>query len=352
MCFLRLRHADKDEGQGKMKKKSAVTFACIFFCAAMAIVRPIFADEQEDSFQALYKFSQYTAAVLYNQKAFPGDPLFIKITLSPSNKKTRKLIGQNLSCHAQLVPAKGDGNASRKTDFYQTDFSEKRMSDTLIGAFATSTYMAPGEYIIRLALNAYGLEENSIELPVAIGEKEFVKETIPLDRTNTAIRTDSSKERMSQIEKLNRILGEKNADAVYELSGFSYPTDATRRTSFFADRRVFVYSDGRKSESLHYGIDWGVPTGTNVAACGRGKVVLAEFRISTGWSVCIEHFPGLYSLYYHLSSLDVSDGQIVGKGQSLGLSGATGLATGPHIHWEVRLNGEAVNPDWFIGRQR
>ena len=74
---------------------------------------------------------------------------------------------------------------------------------------------------------------------------------------------------------------------------------------------------------------------------------MAENRISTGWSVCIEHLPGLYSLYYHMSKLNVEVGQIVEKGKLLGLSGSTGLATGPHLHWEVRLNIEAVNPDFF-----
>lgn len=333
-----------------MKKSSAITLSCIFFCAAMALVRPIFA-EPPDSTESLYKLKEYTASVLYDDKAFPGDPLFVRVNLSPSKRKTRKLLGSSLECKAQLVSSEQESKAIRKTELYQTDFSEKRRSDSLLGAIPTSSYLEPGKYIIKLELNAYGLEENMIEIPVEIGEKEFVKETIPLDSANTAIRTDNSRKRMEQIERLNKILGEKNAGAVYETSGFSYPTDATRRTSFFADRRVFVYSDGKKSESLHYGIDWGVPEGTNVASCGRGKIVMAEFRISTGWSVCIEHFPGLYSLYYHLCRLDVKEGQIVEKGQSIGLSGSTGLATGPHIHWEVRLNGEAVNPDWFIGRQ-
>ena len=61
----------------------------------------------------------------------------------------------------------------------------------------------------------------------------------------------------------------------------------------------------------------------------------------------IEHMPGLYSLYYHLDSMNVKVGDMVKAGDMVGLSGSTGLATGPHLHWEVRLNGEAVNPDFF-----
>jgi murein DD-endopeptidase MepM/ murein hydrolase activator NlpD len=86
-----------------------------------------------------------------------------------------------------------------------------------------------------------------------------------------------------------------------------------------------------------------------VFAAGAGRVALAENRISTGWSVVIEHLPGLYSLYYHMDSLAVKAGQMVKQGEEIGKSGATGLATGPHLHWEMRLNGSPVNPDMFLG---
>ena len=75
---------------------------------------------------------------------------------------------------------------------------------------------------------------------------------------------------------------------------------------------------------------------------------MAENRISTGWSIVIEHLPGVYSLYYHMDSLTVEKGDMVKQGTLIGYSGATGLATGPHLHWEVRVNGNAVNPDFFV----
>ena len=75
---------------------------------------------------------------------------------------------------------------------------------------------------------------------------------------------------------------------------------------------------------------------------------MAENRISTGWSVVIEHLPGLYSLYYHCSELNVKEGDMVKQNQLIAKSGATGLATGPHLHWEIRLNGSAVVPEFFL----
>ena len=99
---------------------------------------------------------------------------------------------------------------------------------------------------------------------------------------------------------------------------------------------------------MHFGNDYGIPEGSTVSACADGKVVIAENRISTGWSIVVEHLPGLYSLYYHLSEMEVKEGDMVKQGQEIGKSGSTGLATGPHLHWEMRLNGEAVRPEFFI----
>ena len=187
------------------------------------------------------------------------------------------------------------------------------------------------------------------ELPFTLEKKEFVSEVIDLDESNSNIKADSSLKRMEQIKKLNGILETANPSAVYQTTPFLIPTNATRQTAFFADRREYKYTNGKSTTGLHYGIDFGIPEGSEVSACAEGKVVLAETRVTTGWSVVIEHLPGLYSLYYHMSQLKVKEGDTVKAGQVIGFSGSTGLATGPHLHWEMRLNMEAVNPDFFTG---
>ena len=150
------------------------------------------------------------------------------------------------------------------------------------------------------------------------------------------------------IDKLDTILETVIPDDVYTTKKFICPTTSTRYTAFFGDRRVYEYTNGKSSTSLHYGNDYGVPVGTDVAACADGKVVMSENRISTGNSIVIEHLPGLYSLYYHLDSSNVTEGQMVKQGDLIGKSGCTGLATGPHLHWEMRLNMCAVRPEYFM----
>jgi murein DD-endopeptidase MepM/ murein hydrolase activator NlpD len=184
------------------------------------------------------------------------------------------------------------------------------------------------------------------ELALEITERSFATEEIPLDQANTRILTVRDPQKTREAEQLWAILNRGGA-GIYSAGPFIPPLSSTRRTSYFGDRRVFIYSDGGRDKSVHGGVDYGVPTGTPVWACAAGRVALARFRIVTGNSVVIEHLPGVYSLYYHLDSIAVSEGQILKAGEPLGQSGATGLATGPHLHWEIRVAGENTDPDAF-----
>jgi murein DD-endopeptidase MepM/ murein hydrolase activator NlpD len=187
------------------------------------------------------------------------------------------------------------------------------------------------------------------EFPLTVGSRDFVSEEISLDQRNTDIRTSPDPQKTAESAHLSAILFRTGTE-VFTGGPFIPPVNSTRRTSFFGDRRVFLYTDGSRDASIHAGIDYGVPRGTPVKACAPGRVVLARFRIVTGYSVVIEHLPGTYSLYYHLDKLHIEEGALVEAGTQLGESGATGLATGPHLHWEIRVAGENTDPDAFIAR--
>ena len=94
----------------------------------------------------------------------------------------------------------------------------------------------------------------------------------------------------------------------------------------------------------HAGIDLAAPLGSPVAASMDGRVARADWVAGYGLLVTLEHGGGLETRYAHLSRIGVVPGQVVHKGDVLGLVGSTGHSTGPHLHYEVRRNGEAVNP--------
>jgi murein DD-endopeptidase MepM/ murein hydrolase activator NlpD len=131
-------------------------------------------------------------------------------------------------------------------------------------------------------------------------------------------------------------------------SAFVFPAEGGWRSAGFGDARRYLYSNGSSDRSVHAGIDWAVVAGTAVRACARGRVVMSADRAVTGKSIILEHLPGLYSLYFHLSALEVKEGDIVERGARIALSGSTGMSTGPHLHWELRAMGEAVDPEYWL----
>jgi murein DD-endopeptidase MepM/ murein hydrolase activator NlpD len=187
------------------------------------------------------------------------------------------------------------------------------------------------------------------EIPFTIRERDFLSEEIFLDQANTELRTQQDPEKIAESKILWAILSHTGSE-IFASGPFVPPVSSTRRTSFFGDRRIFRYFDGSKETSIHAGVDYGVPRGTPVTACAPGKVVLARFRIVTGNSVILEHMPGVYSLYYHLDKIAVAEETMAQAGTLLGESGSTGLSTGPHLHWEIRIAGENADPDVFTAR--
>jgi murein DD-endopeptidase MepM/ murein hydrolase activator NlpD len=95
---------------------------------------------------------------------------------------------------------------------------------------------------------------------------------------------------------------------------------------------------------MHTGIDFGAPYGAPIVAAGGGTVILAHYTNGYGNCVVIDHGDGVTTLYGHCSALLVSVDEVVRQGQQIARVGATGMATGPHLHFEVRRNGVPVNP--------
>ncbi|GAA0266721.1 hypothetical protein GCM10009127_02850 [Alteraurantiacibacter aestuarii] len=118
------------------------------------------------------------------------------------------------------------------------------------------------------------------------------------------------------------------------------PVDGVRLTSGYGMRNHPILSQRRQ----HNGVDLAAPSGTPVFATADGLVGRAEYYGSYGNYVQIEHGGDLETRYAHLSSYTVSAGDEVNKGDLIGYIGSTGRSTGPHLHYEVRVEGEAVNP--------
>lgn len=107
-----------------------------------------------------------------------------------------------------------------------------------------------------------------------------------------------------------------------------------------------------KTKRLHTGVDLAVPSGSNVVAANAGKVILAKYNGGYGNTVIIDHGGKISTLYAHNSKLLVKEGDIVTRGQVIAKSGSTGLSTGPHVHFEVRINGNHTDPMPYITKSK
>jgi murein DD-endopeptidase MepM/ murein hydrolase activator NlpD len=166
--------------------------------------------------------------------------------------------------------------------------------------------------------------------------------------------------------KINNELRRMNNDTIAALArktaprilweGAFQPLGGSQVESSFADFRTYTYGGKAVDRQVHLGFDLAKTANAPVASANHGKVVFASDLGIYGNCVIVDHGMGLQSLYAHLSSLGVQEGQDVRKGHALGTSGQTGLAGGDHLHFSMMLNGQFVNatewwdPHWIEDR--
>jgi len=121
---------------------------------------------------------------------------------------------------------------------------------------------------------------------------------------------------------------------------FLSPVPAAAVPEGFGLRRII----NDQPRSPHSGADYKAPRGSVVRASNAARVALTEEQFFAGNALVLDHGLGLYTIYFHLQEFTVKTGDVVQKGQEVGRVGATGRATGPHLHFGVRLNGARIDP--------
>ena len=202
-----------------------------------------------------------------------------------------------------------------------------------------SPLLDPGEYMATLSFIAETGNQSDVPLSMIVtrGRYDYERIDLPADRTSLLDPVLSQKER----EKIAALRTVRTADKLWSLP-FSLPLTGSV-TSYYGSRRSYGYG----FTSFHAGTDFRAQVGVPVSAPVEGRVVLAETLVVRGNAVILDHGWGVMSGYWHLSRFDVAVGQLVERGDLIGAVGNTGLSTGPHLHWEMWVNGVAVSPlEW------
>ncbi|WP_211187703.1 peptidoglycan DD-metalloendopeptidase family protein [Achromobacter sp. Bel] len=184
------------------------------------------------------------------------------------------------------------------------------------------------------------------KLPFKVGAKEYVAQHITLKNPR---QVDPNPDDMKRIE---REMAEQSAANRTYRAGVTpsnllldRPVNGGRLSSPFGLRRFF----NGQERNPHSGLDFAVPAGTPIKSPAAGVVVLVGDYFFNGKTVFVDHGQGFVSMFCHMSAIDVKVGDDVPRGAVVGKVGATGRATGPHLHWNVSLNDARVDPAIFIG---
>lgn len=214
----------------------------------------------------------------------------------------------------------------------------------------------------REAIEIASNDLNSLEIPVQHSHANDASPGLPLtldhlsdldpsqiQTADHALDIDLDPESATQISEVLKLLPSPTTDTTANTWVLRSPVKNPRITSGFGSRRDPFHPKERR---IHKGTDFGGRTGDPVLAAGPGQVLFAGWGgKGTGKAVVIQHPGGITTQYFHLSRVDVQTNQTIQSGDTIGAIGATGRATGPHLHFQLNLSGNVVDPLLWIDRQ-
>ncbi|MBL8075717.1 MAG: M23 family metallopeptidase [Nitrospira sp.] len=218
-------------------------------------------------------------------------------------------------------------------------FPDPRLDEPkgFVGLLGIDLQDEPGTHDLLVDLKQ-GEQSRTLNYSVAVVKEKFHIEHLTLPKDKVDLDEKAVARWKAEQEQIKTGLASDSQARLWQ-PGFVEPVSG-RRTGIFGSVRIM----NGQPRNPHNGEDISAPLGTPVAATNDGVVRLTVDHFFSGKGIFLDHGLGFYSMYFHLSEVLVKDGDVVKAGQIVGKVGATGRATGPHLHWGVKLNGARVNP--------
>jgi murein DD-endopeptidase MepM/ murein hydrolase activator NlpD len=211
--------------------------------------------------------------------------------------------------------------------------------DTWLTVIGVDLELTPGDYVAQISREYEGRPSTESLEEISVVDKEFPTTELTVAPGYVELSPENQQRAARDSAEIERIYATLTPE-VYWTGPFDVPIAGATGGRNFGHRRVF----NGQPRAPHSGADLRAATGTEVRSANRGRVVLAKELFFSGNAVFVDHGLGVYTVYLHLSDILVEPGMIVEKGQLLGLAGATGRVTGPHLHWGVRVLAARVDP--------
>ncbi len=289
---------------------------------------------------------------------------------STKSKISQKL--QELSILETEIADQNDSLNARLRNMYKN--GEVGILTVLLGSSDMSDFMTNLDIIQRIYdSDAKLLEQLQAQYDKVIGQKmelQALRDTLLSQQAEESVRQESLQSSKGQVQSKKSAIDKDNAQLARQIDALNaeanaltakilalqgggnyiggnmaWPSQASTRISSAFGNRIHPILRVYK---MHTGIDIAAPSGTNILAANAGTVISAGWNNSYGYMVMIDHGGGIVTLYAHSSKLLVSKGTVVARGQSIAKVGSTGRSTGPHLHFEVRVNGVYKNPRDYV----
>jgi murein DD-endopeptidase MepM/ murein hydrolase activator NlpD len=255
----------------------------------------------------------------------------VKVSWFPQELRQGEVLFVTVQPETQVTSVEGDLDGT-PLYFYE------REGGGFAGIAGVDLAASPGQRYLKVKIK--DLEgrffERVFQVQVNAGEFEVQRLTVPPAMVDF---TEETYQRyLAERKELKRVFSQVRPQRLWR-HPFVQPVEGPI-TSTFGLRRVF----NDKARAPHSGVDIGAPEGTEVGACNDGIVAFAQELYLEGKTIIIDHGFGLYSIYMHLSEMQAREGDTVHVSDCIGLVGATGRVTGPHLHWGMNLLGAKVDP--------
>jgi len=221
----------------------------------------------------------------------------------------------------------------------QTPIYIKQSGGSFIGLIGADIEAKPGvSKLLLLATTQRGTVYER-KVTIYIKAKIFRTESFTVPPSFDQVSPETAAEISREQADFARAFAFSSDERLWE-APFLRPVPQEASASSFGSRRIINGSP----RTPHSGTDLSAPLGTEVVASNYGRVVLIGNYFFAGGSIVLDHGGGLFTMYFHLSEFKVEQGSLVKRGEIIGLSGASGRVTGPHLHWGARLSGARINP--------
>lgn len=184
------------------------------------------------------------------------------------------------------------------------------------------------------------------EISFTVEEKAYKAEVLRVDPKRIKLSPKDQRRADEEQVVLNKIYHSSLNEFQFNRA-FRPPMDSPV-TSVYGTKRVY----NKQKKGQHLGTDYRAAIGDKVPSANRGKVVFAGDLFFTGWTVILDHGLDIFTVYGHLSKTTVNAGDMVERGDIIGLSGNTGRTSGPHLHWGVKVQGQYIDGDVLIDETR